>query len=227
MLFNLLTGERISMFKKLMITGCTLLLLTACGTDQTDENGSTNNQTSTTNEANTTNQTDTNNESSTIKDSSNASTPNTSTTIDITNSTVVSMTEAVNVFKEAHPDAKIESVDLDNDSGHLHYDINGFDSSKEYETEIDATTKEIKENEVETERDTDESIDFSAIIDPAKAIEIASAKADVEGLSPTGWSLEADDGKQTYTIEYEKNDSDIEIKINATTEEILEVESDK
>ena len=212
------------MFKKLMITGCTLLLLTACGTDQTKENGSTTNQTSTTSEANTTNQTETNNESSAVKDSSNASTPNASTTVDITNPTV-SMTEAVNVFKEAHPDAKIESVDLDNDSGRLHYDIDGFDSSKEYETEIDATTKEIKENEVDTERENDESIDFSAIIDPAKAIEIASTRAEVDGLTPTGWSLEADDGKQKYTIEYdEMNDSDIEIKINAITEEILEVE---
>ena len=144
--------------------------------------------------------------------------------MDITNPTV-SMTEAVKVFKEAHPDAKIESVDLDNDSGRLHYDIDGFDSSKEYETEIDATTKEIKENEVDTERENDESIDFSAIIDPAKAIEIASTRAEVDGLTPTGWSLEADDGKQKYTIEYdEMNDSDIEIKINAITEEILEVE---
>ncbi|MFZ0445805.1 MAG: PepSY domain-containing protein [Bacillus sp. (in: firmicutes)] len=212
------------MLKKLMITGCTLLLLTACGTDQTKENGSTTNQTSTTSEANTTNQTETNNESSAVKDSSNASTPNASTTMDITNPTV-SMTEAVNVFKEAHPDAKIESVDLDNDSGRLHYDIDGFDSSKEYETEIDATTKEIKENEVDTERGNDESIDFSAIIDPAKAIEIASTRAEVDGLTSTGWSLEADNGKQKYTIEYdEMNDSDIEIKINAITEEILEVE---
>ena len=213
------------MFKKLMITGCTLILLTACGTDTTEENASTTNQPSTTSETNTTNNTNTNNESSAVKDSSNASTPNTSKTVDITNPTV-SMTEAVSVFNEAHPDTKIESVDLDIDSGRLHYDIDGFDSSKEYETEIDATTKEIKENEVETERDTDESLDFSAIIDPAKAIEIASTKAEVGGLSPTGWSLEADDGKQTYAIEYEKNDSDIEIKINATTEEILEVEID-
>ena len=214
------------MFKKLLITGCTLLLLTACGTDQTEENGSTTNQTSTTSEANTTNQTETNNESTAVKDSSNASTPNTSTAMDITNPTV-SMTEAVNIFKEAHPDAKIESIDLDTDSGRLHYDIDGFDSSNEYETEIDATTKEIKENEVDTERENDESIDFSAVIDPAKAIEIASTRAEVEGLTPTGWSLEADDGKQKYTVEYDQNDdNDIEIKINAITEEILEVESD-
>ena len=106
------------MFKKLMITGCTLLLLTACGTDTTDENASTTNQPSTMSEANTTNNTNTNNESSAVKDTSDASTPNTSTTVDLTNPTV-SMTEAVNVFKEAHPDAKIESVDLDTDFGSI------------------------------------------------------------------------------------------------------------
>jgi len=212
------------MFKKLMITGCTLLSLTACGTATTGENTSTTNQSSAAIETTSTNNTNTINESSAFKDSSNASTPNTSKAVDITNLTV-SMTEAVNVFKEAHPDAKIESIDIDSDSGRLHYEIDGFDSSNEFETEIDATTKEIKENEVESERDTDESLDFSAIIDPAKAIEIASTKVEVEGLSPTGWSLEAeDDGKQTYTIKYD--DSDIEIKINAVTEEILEVEID-
>jgi len=212
------------MFKKLMITGGILLLLTACGTNTTDENAGTTNQPSTTNETNTTNNAD--NGTNAVNDSSNASTPNTSTAVDITAPTV-SMSEAVNIFKEAHPDAKIQSIDLDSDSGRLHYDIDGFDSSREYEAEIDATTKEIKENEVETERDRDESLDFSAIIAPEKAIEIASTKSEVEGLSPTSWSLEADDGKQTYTIEYDKNNPDIDIKINAITGEILEVEIDE
>ncbi|MFJ8268692.1 hypothetical protein [Peribacillus asahii] len=48
------------MFKKLMITGCILILLTACGTDTTEENASTTNQPSTTSETNTTNNTNTN-----------------------------------------------------------------------------------------------------------------------------------------------------------------------
>lgn len=201
------------MFKKLMITGCTLILLTACGTNTTKENTSTANQSNTTSENN-----NTTNEAGAVKDASNAQ----SKTVDITNPTVT-MSEALNVFKEAHPDAKIESVHLDADLfGRLRYDINGFDTSKEYETEIDATTKEIKTNEVDTERDTNESLDFSSIIDPAKALEIASTTAEVSGLSPTGWSLEVESGKQIYTIEYEKNR--VDIKINATTEEILGVE---
>ncbi len=207
------------MFKKLIVSGCTLFLLTACGTDTTNENAGSTNQSNNTSESNTT----ATNESNAVKNSSNAGTQNTSTTVDITNPTV-SLKEAINIFKEAHPDAKIEAVDLDTDSGRLHYDFDGFDSSKEYETEIDATTKEIKENETETERDTDESLDFSSIIDPAKAIEIASTKAEVEGLSPTGWSLEADDGKQKYTIEYDQQDSDIDIKIDAITGEIIEID---
>jgi len=211
------------MFKKLIVTGFTLFLLTGCGTDSTNESEGSTNQPNTTSESNTTKSTTATNESNTVKDSSNAVTQNTSTTVDITNP-AVSLTEAVNVFQEAHPDAKIESVDLDTDSGRLHYDFDGFDSVKEYETEIDATTKEIKENEVEHERDRDESLDFSTIIDPAKAIEMASAQAEVKGLSPTGWSLEADDGKQKYTIEYDQNDSDIDIEIDAITGDILEIE---
>ncbi len=165
------------MLKKLMISGSIIFLLTACGQNNTpEENVSKANQPNTTSEANTSN--NTNNELDTVKDSS-TNPSNTSTTVDITNPTV-SMTEAVKVFNEAHPDAKIESIDFDNDDGRLHYDIDGFDSSKEYETEIDATTKEMKENEVETQDDKDESLDLSAVIDPDKAIEIASTKAEVE-----------------------------------------------
>ncbi|MBY0099631.1 PepSY domain-containing protein [Mesobacillus maritimus] len=141
------------MFKRLLVTGCTLLLLAACGTDTTEENAGTTNQASPTSENNASN---TNNDSTVTNDSSNEDTQNTSNQTDITNP-AVSMEEAVKVFQEAHPDAKVESIDFDNDSGRLHYDFDGFDSSKEYEMEIDASTKEIKEREVEKDRDKDES----------------------------------------------------------------------
>lgn len=38
---------------------------------------------------------------------------------------------------------------LDRDDGRWHYDFEGFDSEKEYEMEIDATTGEVREHEVD------------------------------------------------------------------------------
>lgn len=210
------------MLKKLMITGCALLLLTACGTDTTEENASKANQPSTANEAETTD--DAKQDLASAVDS-NETTKNKHTTVDIAN-LPISLNDAVRIYKEAHPDAKIESVDLERDDGRLHYDIEGFDSEKEYEMEIDATTGEVIEHEVDSDRDNNEYLNLTEIISPAEAIEIASTNAEVEGLSPTEWSLEADDNKQKYTIEYDQNDSDIDIKINALTGEILEVDID-
>ncbi len=211
------------MLKKLLFTGCTLLLLTACGAGAAEENASQTKQATTTNEAQTTNKEK--NESTAVKESSDQ-TQQTAAKVDIANPPVT-LNEAVKIFKEAHPEANVESVDLDTDDGRLHYDFEGFDASNEYETEIDATTGEIRENEVDRDREDDEFLDFAAIISPAKAIEIASKQAEAEGLTPTGWSLEADDRKQKYTIEYDQHaHDDIDIKIDAVTEEILEIDRD-
>lgn len=205
------------MFKKQTLAVITMFLITACGNNATTEDDTATDQPESI--ANTENNISEDEEATVANKVNN-------NTVDVTNPTV-SMTEAVDIFKQSYPDAKIESIELDTDSsGRLHYDIDGFDGTKEYDVEIDATTKEIIVNEVERERTSDEAIDFSAIIDPAEAIEIASTKTEVEGLSATGWTLEVENGKQIYTVEYERNNSDIDIKIDATNGEILEVDMD-
>ncbi|WP_208650134.1 PepSY domain-containing protein [Ureibacillus thermophilus] len=193
------------MFKKIIITSAALMLLTACLNDESKDNNDANNQVSTKTEVNTTNESAVN------------------ANVDITNPTV-SMKEAVDTFLEAYPDANIESIDLDSGFGGLHYKIDGFDSANEYEAVIDAETKEMKVNEVEANRDREEALDFSNIIEPNEAIEKASAKDEVNGFTPTGWSLEVENGKSQYSIEYKKNADEIEIKVDATTGEILKVE---
>jgi len=195
------------MFKKIIITGAALMLLVACGNDETKDNNGTNNETSTKTEVNTTNE------------------PATNAKSDITNPKV-SMKEAVDTFLEAYPDAKIESIDLDSGFDGLRYEIDGFDAAKEYEVVIDAETKEMKVNEVEANRDREEALDFSNIIEPSEAIEKASAKDEVSGFTLTSWSLEADNGKPHYTMDFKKNIKEIEIKVDATTGEILEVQMD-
>lgn len=203
------------MLKRIIITGFAVWLLAACGTANDNEG--------TTNDPNITDETDTTNTANTVDETTSTATEEKST--DITNPKVT-MEEAINIFRESYPDAEIESIELDTDFGRLRYDIDGFDSTKEYDVKVDATTKEIQVDEVEANREMNQALDFSKIIHPEKAIEKASTKSEVSGLSPTSWSLEFDDGKQKYTIDFKKNTSEIEIKVDAVTGEILEVEVD-
>lgn len=203
------------MLKRIIITGFAVWLLAACGTANDNEG--------TTNDPNITDETDTTNTANTVDETTSTATEEKST--DITNPKVT-MEEAINIFRESYPDAEIESIELDTDFGRLRYDIDGFDSTKEYDVKVDATTKEIQVDEVEANREMNQALDFSKIIQPEKAIEKASTKSEVSGLSPTSWSLEFDDGKQKYTIDFKKNTSEIEIKVDAVTGEILEVEVD-
>lgn len=203
------------MLKRIIITGFAVWLLAACGTANDNEG--------ITNDPNITDETDTTNTANTVDETTSTATEEKST--DITNPKVT-MEEAINIFRESYPDAEIESIELDTDFGRLRYDIDGFDSTKEYDVKVDATTKEIQVDEVEANREMNQALDFSKIIQPEKAIEKASTKSEVSGLSPTSWSLEFDDGKQKYTIDFKKNTSEIEIKVDAVTGEILEVEVD-
>lgn len=200
------------MLKKLTITGCTLLLLAGCGTNTANMDMT--NQPNTTNGRNASNFTNINNEPGLIESNFNITNP------------AVSLSEAVKTFNEAFPDAKIESIDLEIGFGRLYYDIDGFDSMKEYEVKIDATTKELNVYEVETKKYTDAVLNLSDILEPAQAIDIASQISEVQGLTPIGWSLEAEYGMQIYTVEYRDNYTEIEVTLNALTGEILEVEWD-
>lgn len=209
------------MWKKLLFTGCALFLLSACGADTAKDDAGNGNNTTTANQAA--------QETAPKKDDRNA-TGDTGATDDITNPPIA-FEEALQIFKEAHPTAKVESIDFDDDDGRWEYEFEGFDAEREYEMDIDAVTGEVREREADQDHEDDESLDFTAIIVPARAIEIASTRDEVKGLTPTGWTLEADDGRQKYTIEYDKNnvpgdDDDIEVKIDAVTEEIIKVDMD-
>lgn len=190
--------------KKIMITGFALFLLAACGMDTIKDNEGT--------------------QPVAVDNTVNEPATN-GTSGDVANP-AVSMREAAEAFLKAYPDAKIESIDLDADFGRLRYEIEAFDSAKDYEVEIDATTKVLNVKEVEANRDREEALDLSSVIEPKEAIEKASAQNEAKGFSPKGWTLEAELGKPVYTIEYKKGLKELEIKVDATTGEILEADMD-
>lgn len=152
-------------------------------------------------------------------------TTETSTKLDILNTTV-SLKDAVEVFQSTHPEAQIHSVELESNMGNLHYEITAIDTSQEYEMQIDANSKEVLTDNNEIERETKPFLDFTKIIDPTDAIQTASANDQVSGMTPTSWKLEAEYSAQKYSIKYEKNLSEIEVYVHASTGELLGVELD-
>lgn len=204
--------------KKILLTGCTLLLLSACGSnEQTNDSGTTNDApTGSTKVETHTNTTNTGNSSKQTKQLS---------TDDIRNPEV-SLTDAVTIFQQAHPEASIHSVDLDSNSGKVKYEISGQDATNEYEMEIDATTKEVMKDKSERENDQEGSLDFNKILSPVEAIELASNVEQANGYSLTGWSLEADDGIQKYNIEFKNGNSEIDVDLNAVDGSVIHVDTD-
>lgn len=205
------------MLKKFLITGSALFLLTAC--NNTEE--STNNTAESTSDTASTQNLKEKNE-----DTGNAEKITSETSANITE-VAVSLDDAVAIFQESHPDAKIHSVDLDTSFGKYEYEVTGQDASTEYEMTIDATTKEVLNEETETETDRESSLDLSVIIEPSAAIEPASTVAETNGLTPESWSLDADNGVQIYTVNFEEGRSEVEVEVNAETGEILHVEIDE
>lgn len=204
--------------KKLFYVGAlSALLLAGCGEDTKQEEGK---ATVVENSTGASSEQTLPNTSETVQN-----TPETSTKQDTLNTTV-SLKDAVAVFQSKHPEAQIHSVELDSKFGSLQYDITGLDSSYEYEMRIDANSKEILEDRSEAEREIESFLDFTTIVDPADAIQNASTNSQVTGLSPTSWKLETENGTPNYSIKYEKDFSEVEVYINASTGELMGVELD-
>ncbi|WP_158582981.1 PepSY domain-containing protein [Lysinibacillus yapensis] len=125
-----------------------------------------------------------------------------------------SLSDAVAIFREVHPTAKVQSIDLNTSYENYVYEVTGLDANTEYRVFIDATSKEVLKEKKESQ-DNDDTIDFAAIIQPEKAMEVASKVEETRGLMPESWTLEAEDGIHSYTLTYENGNSEIEVKVDA------------
>ncbi|MFC7687313.1 PepSY domain-containing protein [Ureibacillus sp. GCM10028918] len=198
------------MLKKFLITGSTLLLLTACNNAEESTNNTVSSQ-----QSKEVTEAAGNAEQITVEPSANIA------------EVAVSLQDAVAIFQKNHPEAKILSVDLDTSFGKYEYDVTGQDASAEYEMTIDATTKEVLNEESEKETDLEITLDLSVIIEPSAAIESASSVPEAKELIPESWSLDAENGVQIYTVNFEEGRSEVEVEVNAETGEILDVEIDE
>ena len=190
-------------WKALSLIGLSGLVLAACG-----DNAETMDTTPATN--------DTTTETSSVTEDTGVVDNSTTATEDI-----LSLEEVVDIYMGEYPNAQIQKVDYDKDSGDWTYEITGVSENREYEVEINAVSGEIIKVD-EDDVDDDAYLAFDTIITPEEAIEIAKTALAEEAAVLEGWELDVDDNRTKYDIEFEGSNRDV--KLDAETGEVIEID---
>ncbi|MGO4960250.1 PepSY domain-containing protein [Jeotgalibaca porci] len=190
-------------WKALSLIGLSGLVLAACG-----DNAETTDTTPATN--------DTTTETSSVTEDTGVVDNSTTATEDI-----LSLEEVVDIYMGEYPNAQIQKVDYDKDSGDWTYEITGVSENREYEVEINAVSGDIIKVD-EDDVDDDAYLAFDTIITPEEAIEIAKTALAEEAAVLEGWELDVDDNRTKYDIEFEGSNRDV--KLDAETGEVIEID---
>ena len=190
-------------WKALSLIGLSGLVLAACG-----DNAETTDTTPATN--------DTTTEISSVTEDTGVVDNSTTATEDI-----LSLEEVVDIYMGEYPNAQIQKVDYDKDSGDWTYEITGVSENREYEVEINAVSGAIIKVD-EDDVDDDAYLAFDTIITPEEAIEIAKTALAEEAAVLEGWELDVDDNRTKYDIEFEGSNRDV--KLDAETGEVIEID---
>ncbi|NLB98398.1 PepSY domain-containing protein [Jeotgalibaca porci] len=190
-------------WKALSLIGLSGLVLAACG-----DNAETTDTTPATN--------DTTTETSSVTEDTGVVDNSTTATEDI-----LSLEEVVDIYMGEYPNAQIQKVDYDKDSGDWTYEITGVSENREYEVEINAVSGAIIKVD-EDDVDDDAYLAFDTIITPEEAIEIAKTALAEEAAVLEGWELDVDDNRTKYDIEFEGSNRDV--KLDAETGEVIEID---
>lgn len=190
-------------WKALSLIGLSGLVLAACG-----DNAETTDTTPATN--------DTTTETSSVTEDTGVVDNSTTVTEDI-----LSLEEVVDIYMGEYPNAQIQKVDYDKDSGDWSYEITGVSENREYEVEINAVSGAIIKVD-EDNVDDDAYLAFDTIITPEEAVEIAKTALAEEAAVLEGWELDVDDNRTKYDIEFEGSNRDV--KLDAETGEVIEID---
>ena len=127
--------------------------------------------------------------------------------------------EAFDKFMELHPEAKIESLDLDKGLMDYQYVVEGYDTENEYEVKINPVNGEVISDETEMAELDDENGEITkehlakvdSLIDKAKAEDASDSELDE-------WDISVDDGRVVIDIEI----GTIEYSYYMDTEDLIE-----
>ena len=138
----------------------------------------------------------------------------------------VSQNSAVKKFKAKFKAAKVESISLDKEKGRYVYEIEGFNSTREYEMKINAATgKVISSHSERLDRDerNKKALNLSKTISRSTATKIAQKRVAGKAVE---WSLDREGSKHVWEVTISKNGQKSEVKVNAITKKVISVDRD-
>ncbi|KMT63214.1 PepSY domain-containing protein [Paenilisteria newyorkensis] len=204
------------MWKKISVIAMTTVMvgtLAACGDEDAKDNNSNNTQQTT--------------DSGTNSNSNS----NTSTT-DLNNKKFsMSYTDAVEIFKNKHPETDITSIELSQELGKFVYTIDGVDDSNEFEMKFDADTKAILQDNNEKldaedangKERANEKLDLTGIKTPQEAMTAALKQ---QAGTVKEWTIERELNQTYFSVQIMNGNQEVEVKLDSKTLEVLSTEQD-
>lgn len=146
------------------------------------------------------------------------------TTKGIENTTFdMSIQDAVDMFHDAFPNAKVTSVAIDNDRDSYVYEVEGYHESNSVEIKIDAYSGEIvkqKDSEDREDNAEDDILDLEAIVSPQEAMK--AALDEVGSGYAKEWEIDSKNGQVYYEIDIEDAEqSNDDVHIDAKTGDFI------
>lgn len=134
---------------------------------------------------------------------------------------------AIDKFNQKYQNKQINEVELESDNGKYVYTIKGFDNANEYKVKVNAKDGKVISNKSEKldKNDKKYTLDPSKTISRDEASQIAE-KAAKKG-SPIEWKLEQEKENQAvWEVQVKDGRTVKEVKIDAGSKKVLEVETD-
>lgn len=115
------------------------------------------------------------------------------------NSINLSQSDAINKFNEKYGSKSIKGIELKNKKNKYIYEVEGFDSEKEYKVKIDASSGNILKAKSENldADDKEDALDLNGLISRSEATKLAQTKASGKAVK---WSLEMDDKRPVWKL---------------------------
>ena len=126
-------------------------------------------------------------------------------------------------FKKLHPDAKVESFQLEVENGKAYYKVDGYDAKNEYEVTVDAVTGEIVKDEFEAEDTSAKTADIQLeMIEAVDKFMDQALKDAGQGFEAGEYEVEFDNGVYVVNVEVVNGNKDVTYKYEFETGKLLE-----